>query len=595
MALGNISGIAYVVPDDPGHPTVTPEDTKGIAKSIAARLREWGLRLTEQVDTLTARVDSVAGAVGLAPGSPGDSAVSAFILDSSSHTRTAVDSVVGSAMRPILDFGPVHISRFGAKGDGVTDDTAALAAAAASGREVHFDTDRTYNFVGPITITKGTRWLTHGAQFYLTAARDASNVLIESDVYMDQLKLSFVGGDKDRGVTIRGSDVQIDAMRLVARTPSTVRNYRRRALNVGVEGSGTSNVRLGHVRVEGWLDAVACWQSTDVDFERLTVRGYVQGLLLRDCGRVHVQSGSAKNPNLAMTKGSPGENGILVEDYDENRERGDLHFGDFHVDGAGEHGFRVGGQLPITGIHFDGCSTSGTGAGSVERHGGCGFKVLGATSILSPSARHENVRFTNCAVEDVTPGMPSHNFAGFNVGKSMNVVLDNCIVRKVKGPSSAAYGFALVGSENVSIINATVEDTVGAAIKLYSEAPTTEYHFGGPATDVHITGGTLRRTNAGLMIEGGGDTLRRITMDGTTIEGSPYAVSVGSSILNRCSFDFLAGGITTATLRGCETAMVSGRGDLVGESAARNGSTFLDYQTGDFLVRRSNVWNKVPS
>ena len=590
MALGNISGIAYVVPDDPGHPTVTPEDTKGIAKSIAARLREWGLRLTERVDTLTARVDSVAGAVGLAPGSPGDSAVSAFILDSSSRTRAAVDSVVGSAMRPILDVGPVHISRFGAVGDGATDDTAALVAAGASGREVHFDADRTYNFVGPVTVAPGTRWLTHGAQFYLTAARDAPNVLIESDVYMDQLKLSFVGGDADRGVTIRGSDVQIDAMRLVARTPSTVRNYRRRALNVGVEGSGTSNVRLGHVRIEGWLDAVAVWQSTDVDFERLTIRGYVQGLLMRDCGRVHVQSGSAKSPNLVMTKGQPGENGILVEDYDANRERGDLHFGDFHVDGSGEHGFRVGGQVPITGIHFDGCSTSGTGAGSVERHGGCGFKVLGATTDQSPRARHENVRFTNCVVEDVTPGMASHNFAGFNVGKSMNVVFDNCIVRKVNGPSSAAYGFALLGSENVSIINPTVEDTVGAAIKLYSEATTADYQFGGPATDVHITGGTLRRTTAGLLIEGGGATIRRITMDGTTIDGGAYAVAVYSSVLNRCSFDFLAAGITTATLNGCETAMVSGRGDLVGASAARGGSTFLDYASYQTKVRRADGW-----
>ena len=591
MALGNISGISYVVPDDPGHPTVTPEDTKGIAKSIAARLREWGLHLTERVDNLTARVDSIAGAVGLAPGSPGDSAVSAFILDSSSRTRTAVDSVVGSAMRPILDTGPVHISRFGAVGDGATDDTAALVAAGASGREVHFDADRTYNFVGPVTLTAGTRWLTHGAQFYLTAARDASNVLIESDVYMDQLKLSFVGGDADRGVTIRGSDVQIDAMRLVARTPSTVRNYRRRALNVGVEGTGTSNVRLGHVRIEGWLDAVACWQSTDVDFERLTIRNYVQGLMLRDCARVHVQSGSAKSPNVVMAKGNPGENGILVEHADETRERGDLYFADFHVDGSGEHGFRVGGGVPITGIHFDGCSTSGTGAGSVAKHGGCGFKVLGATVNPSPSARHENIRFTNCTVEDVTPGMASDNFSGFNVGKSLNVVLDNCIVRKVNGPSSAAYGFALLGSENVSIINPTVEDTVGAAIKLYSAETTADYQFGGAATDIHITGGTLRRTTAGLLINGGGATIRRITMDGTTIDGGAHAVAVYSSILNRCSFDFLAAGITTETLLGCETAMVSGRGDLVGASAARSGSTFLDYASYQTKVYRSGGWS----
>lgn len=587
MAIGSTpGGSGHVVPDDPDHPLVTPEDTVAIARMEEARFREVGVKVGE----LLARVNDIAVASGVAPGSPDDGKVAAFVRDVDSLTRGALDDLLQSALGPVLDSGPVHVSRFGAVGDGATDDTAALVAAGASGREVHFDTDRTYNFVGPVTVAPGTRWLTHGAQFYLTAPRDAPNMLIESDVYMDQLKLSFVGGDADRGVTIRGSDVQIDAMRLVARTPSTVRNYRRRALNVGVEGSGTSNVRLGHVRIEGWLDAVAVWQSTDVDFERLTIRGYVQGLLMRDCARVHIQSGSAKNPNLVMTKGNPGENGILVEDYDANRERGDLHFGDFHVDGSGEHGFRVGGQVPITGIHFDGCSTSGTGAGSVERHGGCGFKVLGATTNPSPTARHENVRFTNCTVKDVTPGMASHNFAGFNVGKSKNVVLDNCIVRKVNGPSSAAYGFALLGSENVSIINPTVEDTVGAAIKLYSAETTTEYQFGTPATDVHITGGTLRRTTAGLLIEGGGATLRRITMDGTTIDGGVYAVSVGSSILNRCSFDFLASGITTATLNGCETAMVSGRGDLVGASAARGGSTFLDYASYQTKVYRSGGW-----
>lgn len=588
MAIGSTpGGSGHVVPDDPDHPLVTPEDTVAIARMEEARFREVGTRLRE----LLARVTDIGVAAGIVAGSPDDGKVAAFVRDVDSLTRGALDDLLQSALGPVLDSGPVHISRFGAVGDGATDDTAALVAAGASGREVHFDTDRTYNFVGPVTLTAGTRWLTHGAQFYLTAARDAPNMLIESDVYMDQLKLSFVGGDTDRGVTIRGSDVQIDAMRLVARTPSTVRNYRRRALNVGVEGSGTSNVRLGHVRVEGWLDAVAVWQSTDVDFERLTIRGYVQGLLMRDCARVHVQSGSAKNPNLAMTKGQPGENGILVEDYDENRERGDLHFGDFHVDGSGEHGFRVGGQLPITGIHFDGCSTSGTGAGSVEKHGGCGFKVLGATTNPSPTARHENIRFTNCVVEDVTPGMASHNFAGFNIGKSMNVVLDNCIVRKVNGPSSAAYGFALLGSENVSIINPTVEDTVGAAIRLYSEETTADYQFGGAATDIHITGGTLRRTTAGLLINGGGATIRRITMDGTTIDGGAHAVAVYSSILNRCSFDFLAAGITTETLLGCETAMVSGRGDLVGASAARSGSTFQDYGSYQMKVRRSDGWS----
>ena len=103
MALGNISGIAYVVPDDPGHPTVTPEDTKGIAKSIAARLREWGLRLNERVDTLASRVDAMAVATGVAPGSPEDGVVAGFVLDTASNTRAALNSVVRSILDPALE------------------------------------------------------------------------------------------------------------------------------------------------------------------------------------------------------------------------------------------------------------------------------------------------------------------------------------------------------------------------------------------------------------------------------------------------------------------------------------------------------------
>ena len=192
MALGNISGIAYVVPDDPGHPDVLPEDTKGIAASIAARLREWGLRLNERVDTLTSRVDAMAVASGTAPGTPEDGMVAGFVLDATSKTRSALFSV--------LDVGPVHISRFGAKGDGVADDTAALVAAGASGREVHFSPGAVHNFRGPVTISEGTRWVTNGARLYCTTPRSGYNIVLQSDTFVDVLDASFADGNDDRGV-----------------------------------------------------------------------------------------------------------------------------------------------------------------------------------------------------------------------------------------------------------------------------------------------------------------------------------------------------------------------------------------------------------
>lgn len=584
MALGNLAGIGYVVPDDVTHPTVTPEDTRGIAATVAARIREVKSRLSSRLDTLTARVDALVVASGQGAGSPGDGAVAGYILNAASQTSKALTT--------FLDRGPVHISRWKAVGDGSADDTAALEAAAQSGREVHFDTDATYNFRGPITLSAGTRWITYGAQLYLTAPRDGSNIRIESGVFIDRLDVSFAGGDKDRGVTIAGSDVEIGAMRLVARAPSMVRNYRRRALNIGVEGTGCQNVRLGHVRTEGWIDAVAIWDSWDVSVERLSMYGYVQGLLLRDSGRVTVHSGIAALPNEAMQTGNPGENGVLIESFGDSESEA-ITISNFTTYHAGEHGFRVGGQVPVENVHFENCRSRFSGSGKTVQHGGCGFKVLGATTNQSSVARHATVRFTNCIVEDVTPGMASHNFAGFNVGKCKDVVLDNCVVRTVTGSSSAAYGFALIGSENVSIVNATVEDTVGAAVKVYTEPTTAEYQWGTPPTHIKIVGGEFRRCSAGVLIEGGGQTVRRFTMSGVTIDGGAYAVSVANATLNRCHFDFLASGITTATLSGCETAMVSGRGDLVGASPARGGSTFHDYGAYQLKVYRSGGWTAI--
>ena len=102
-------------------------------------------------------------------------------------------------------------------------------------------------------------------------------------------------------------------MRLVARTASTARNYRRRGLVIGAEGVGCQHVRLGDVRVEGFLDSVGSWNGTDVTVDRLTMRGHVQGLYLADPTRWTVRAGSADKINLGVASGGPGENSVLVE------------------------------------------------------------------------------------------------------------------------------------------------------------------------------------------------------------------------------------------------------------------------------------------
>ena len=98
-----------------------------------------------------------------------------------------------------------------------------------------------------------------------------------------------------------------------------------------------------------------------------------------------------------------------------------------------------------------------------------------------------------------------------------------------------------------------------------------------------------------MEVSAGNRVVRRLTASNLTVDDGDYGAVVWAGTMNRCSLDMNINSPTAATLRGTEAVMCHVEGDMVGVSPARNGSTFTDYQTGDFLVRRNNVWNKVPA
>ena len=130
---------------------------------------------------------------------------------------------------------------------------------------------------------------------------------------------------------------------------------------------------------------------------------------------------------------------------------------------------------------------------------------------------------------------------------------------------------------------------------MYDAEDSADATWGGDPSALSISGGFIRGCGRGLEVTAGNRVVRRLTASNLTVDDGDYGAVVWGGTMNRCSLDMNINSPTAASLRGTEAVMCQVEGDLVGASPARNGSTFTDYQTGDFLVRRSDAWVRVPA
>ena len=615
--LPTSGGHLFVDPQDPSHTVVEPEDTEAIAHAADARVREASEQgraavarseealsvardAAETAARVDRRVDSLEVLSGARPGDVSDATVAGLLDREGSMTRESASALVSELARSILEdaadriaeTAAVPVELFGAVGDGVTDDTAALQAAGASGKVVVFDGTRTYCFTGQLHVQDGAQWITRGATLRETTSVNNWAVVVGSDVTIDRLHLSSAGGEACRGVLIDGSNVEIGDIEVTARARAgAMSDHRRRAVSVGREGTGCQDVRIGEIRVSNYLRGVALWEASDTQIGRIDVNGFVQGAYLHNPSHVVISGGNIEAPHRDIMTGSPGENGFLIEAEGDSFPSGNITLENITVSHSPEHAFRIGGQTTITGIRITKCRAVEPGQGNAA--GGCGFKVLGPTSILSATARHENIRFLDCEVHGGV-WKETTNFAGFNVGKCSNVLISNPIVRPAPGGSKATYfGVAMIGIESVQITNPLFESTAGPAIGVYDAANTDTAHWGTDPTAISIDGGLIRNCARGVQVKESG-TVRRLTVDGTTIEAGDHSVWVqDTATMDRCVININAFYPTTATTYGCAAVMGQITGDIVGPSLMRSGSTSQDYASGALRVFRDGAWRSL--
>lgn len=520
MALGNISGIAYVVPDDPGHPDVLPEDTKGIAKSIAARLREWGLRLNERVDTLASRVDAMAVATGVAAGSPDDGKVAAFILDTASNTRAALNGVVQSildtALEALPETGALRVEDFGAVCDGVTDDTAALRAGLAEsarlGVPLHLPARDTIALVGQVNIPVGASIHGHSATLSWAQTTGAGTWLLNanyawgSEISDLSLVVETSATTVQRGFTAVGAgNLTVRNLAVKATTPGAGSGS---ANENGARFEAAENVSVTGLSVEGFDYAVRVKGLYMSEINGFEVKRYRTGLYVTDTTYCAFRNGdiSIKGPNTTQ---DDGHNGVLI-DATGSGLTDMLTLEDVMVADAGATGFRLGGQNPVTRVGHVRCVA--------VRCGSNGFKTLGGT--VSSGSRHRYIRYVDCTALDVGLGGGT-NSAGVAVHLSDDVVVSGLTVgtSTVSG-YSCRDGVYVAGSSRVRIIAPDIRRPTFAGIAVRSAL--------GEVSDVSVLGGKVATVDGANAFDFGweGTTFRRISVEGTKVEhyGTGYVI-----------------------------------------------------------------------
>lgn len=493
----------------------------------------------------------------------------------------------------------IHAERFAAVGDGVTDDTTALQNAfnAAIGKVLILGPQRTYKFTS-LTIPAGVTMISCGSVFRRAAASASWAITINGDFIADWLIYSSPGSvaATDLGVRIAGSNVSID---MLSSSVSDV-DYGANALRI--EGAAQLvNINIAKVKTKNWKSHIQVFNVDDAILGDVDIESYVTGLYLRDVSNSKFAGGHIRTMSPSGA-GTAGQNGILVESTLASGSTHDVHFADFVIENAPEHGVRFGGQLSITDIWMDRIKTRNTGAAGAGATGGTGIKILGASSVAGQ--KHKRFHLTDCKVQDVSvTGNGQGNFCGFILAVCEDVHLSNCNVGIVNQTESCWYGVDIISAERVTISNPIINKSKTAYIRFNADDPGVYPGFVTPVKDIQIIGGQLRNLNNtyGLYFVGLKGDFSEISVDGTVIYGGGPAAVVRADAPTTGSY----GDIQINAIHRDPVDTTSGpalqcgnrfryhwTGPYYGTFSAQglDGSVFVDTTAGEYKLRKAGAW-----
>ena len=588
MAIGHTpGGTGYVIPNDPNHPDVTPQDTVLIGYTNDARFREQGAK----ADAALQAAEAVMGMAGIGASSPVDSQTAALVRSTTTLTHDAVRSVVqevGVQARPL----GLHAEDLGVKGNGIADDTTAFHAAAAEavkqGVPLVLRAGMTVTINAYKQLPDHLVLHTNGAVFRQQTPMGRAPVIGfgEHTTVVGGLHVRTLGGDNCQGVHVAptSSDVSVDYVDVRSETPgagaATVYDNGLRVLG--------DRFTCGRIRVEGYTWPV--WlQGAGHEIGWLEVSGYSLAVRLYDTKDLRIHGGRVYGTS-PTTAYKAGYNGILIEASAPDAVDG-VYVSNFRAEDAGEHGFRVGGQNSVRNVTFTRCVAKNVG--------GSGFKTLpGPAGDAGNSVRATGVVLDHCTVEDA--GDINQNCSGFLIQRADDVRITAPSIRKKDKLFSAVEGIRMSGVTHVTVTDAKVRDTKNFGVHL-DEAY-------GNVSDIRVTGHIETTTGQGVYLQNPGVQFRDIHVDmfveNTTVGGSAFYAGrataaedsgswAGMNTL-RLTISESTPSPTSINPNSSSTALSAFFADVIGRRAwivpFRAGSMWTDTRTLTRQVKRADDW-----
>lgn len=492
------------------------------------------------------------------------------------------------------------VADFGAVGDGVTDDTTAINAAAAAsvGKTLLLDASKTY-VISAITIPAGVTLAANNSVFRKVSASATPAITIQGSFIADRVVLSSPGSAADVGIRIAGRSVYID--RLVS-TSDAVDS------NIGIQVQSTDGTALEYIfirsmRIVNFLSAALIFNVGYSEFNNIRIISYRLGVYLRDVYGSNFR-GAHIDTMAPSATGAAGQNGLLVESTLAGSSSNNLRFDSWSVVNAAEHGYRFGGQLAIQNVWMRDCRSTLSGNAGAAATGGSGFKVLGATTVAGQ--RHRDFFFDNCIAEDVSTTAGQGNFAGFIIAGADNVHLTDCSVAPKSNTYSSWHGFSIEDTTETFLTNCHARACRQHGIRVTTGTYTISPGVLGVVDKTRIIGGYFdvdaASASAVLRINADGTdaagTVDEMTLSGVVFSGGNCAVRAESGLTyTKNLFDLEY--VNPGNITGGPPLQISGdairvnfRGLFYGTSGAQaaNGSYFLDTTSGTMRMRRAGGW-----